>query len=389
MAAPLRVLAMNSLAPPYGGAETHFADLVELLREHGAVVEVHFPEASAGPGALLDRAFNPEVHRFTKERIREFRPDVVHVHNFLRRLSVAPFLAARDAGVATLLTVHDFQLFCPRTWAIRADGSECAAPSVLLCAFGGCRGGAGRVAYALNTFRLRAAASVVRRHATRIVAPSAALASRLTRTLGREVRVLPYRPAPRPDPAFVPPPSRDLVFVGRISPEKGLREFLGALDPAQRLTIAGDGPALPELAALVRTRGLTGVRFAGRVPKESVAALVRDHGALVVPSVWMENSPLVVHEALAAGRPVLASRRGGIPEIVEDGVTGFLFDPLDASSIRSAIVRYASMPAAEHESMARRARARAESVSDRGAAFALMEKEYREAAALARAAARP
>jgi glycosyltransferase involved in cell wall biosynthesis len=312
------------------------------------------------------------------------------VHSFMRRLSVAPFLAARGAGVATLLTVHDFQLFCPRTWALRADGSPCPEAQLLRCAFGGCQGGldgvSGRVVYALNTLRQRAVAAVVRRHATRIIAPSAALAGRLARSLRRDVGVVPCLPAPAPTAEFEPPRSRDLVFVGRLSREKGLRELLLAMDGAVRLTVAGDGPLRAELETLARERGLP-VTFLGRVPRVQVAELHRAHGALVVPSICMENSPQTALEAFAAGRPVLAARRGGLPELVTDGETGLLFEPREPESIASALARFASMPAAEHEAMARRARARAEAASDRTAAFSRMEAEYLAAVASARAGA--
>ncbi len=392
MAAPLRVLAMNSLAPPYGGAESHFADLVDLLREHGAEVVVHHPPATSGVAALRDRVLNPGVRRFTASQIRDFRPDVVHVHNFLRRLSVAPFLAARGTGVATMLTVHDFQLFCPRTWAIRADGSACREPKLLLCAFGACRGGlegiSGRAVYAMNTARQRWAASVVGRHATRIVAPCRSLADRLTASLGRDVGVLPLVPSPAPSLPFEPPRSKDLLYVGRIAPEKGLVEFLAALDPSVRLTVAGDGPTLERAKSAAAARGLSGVTFLGRVPRERVRSLMREHGALVVPSLVLETGPLVAMEAFAEGRPVIGSNRGGTADLVTDGDTGILFDVLDPASIASAIARFAALAPDEHESMSRRARARAELTSDRRAAFALIESEYRAAADAARSGVR-
>lgn len=391
MAAPLRVLAMNSLAPPFGGAEAHFEGLVALLREHGVQVLVHHPAPTTGVVALRDRVLNPAVRRFTEESLRDFRPDVIHVHNFLRRLSVAPFLAARGTGVATVLTAHDFQLFCPRTWAIRADGSACREASFLRCALGACRGGeeglAGRAVYAMNTVRQRWAASVVGRRATRIVAPCRSLADRLTESLGREVGVLPLLPSPAPSSEFEPPRSKDLLYVGRIAPEKGLVEFLGSLDRSVRMTVAGDGPSLERAKSAAAARGLGGVTFLGRVPPERVRSLLRGHGALVVPSLVLETGPLVAMEAFAEGRPVIGSDRGGTADLVADGDTGLLFDALDPASAAAAVARFVAMPAAEHEAMSRRARTRAERTADRGAAFALVEAEYRAAMAAAGARA--
>jgi glycosyltransferase involved in cell wall biosynthesis len=346
-------------------------------------VETFVPEPTTGLAASRDRLFNPAVHRRTRELIRDFEPDLIHVHNFLRRLSVAPFYAARGTGVATLLTVHDFQLFCPRTWALRADGSPCRDPRLLRCAFGACRGGlegaSGRVVYALNTLRQRAAAHVVRRHATRIVAPSAALAERLGATLRRDVGVLPSRPAPAARGPFEPPASRDLLFVGRLSREKGLLEFLRAFPTDLSLTIAGEGPQRAELEELVRDRGLRRVRFAGAVPHERVSRMIREHGGIVLPSVCLENSPMAVAEAHAEGRPVVGSNRGGIPEMVEDGVTGLLFEPDVPASVAAALAKWRALGPAEHEAMARRAAARGAAAADPEAGFALVEAEYRRA----------
>jgi glycosyltransferase involved in cell wall biosynthesis len=206
----------------------------------------------------------------------------------------------------------------------------------------------------------------VRRLATRIVAPSEALAGRLRETLRPDVGHLPY-PFPAP-PAWVdPPPGPDLLFLGRASPEKGLLELLAALAGASRdgaalrLTIAGDGPALPAARAAAAAPGLaSAVRFEGWVDAARVPALLREHGALVVPSLWMENSPLVVHEALAAGRPVLGSTRGGIPELVEEGKSGFLFDPADPAAFVGALRRWAALAPEERAALGRAARARAE-----------------------------
>ena len=383
MGHPLRVLLLGNYLPPRGGAEAHLAAVHALLRDAGHPVELHAPGEAGGWPDVRDRFHNPAVRRLVLGRIREFRPDLVHVHNFLRRLSVAPFRAARLAGVPTLLTVHDYQLFCPRTWAVRADGTPCPRPSLRLCLSGACRGGLtgipGRAAYALNTVRVRWASRVVRREATRIVAPSEALAARLRGMLRPDVSHLP-NPFPAPAGPFEPPTSRDLLFLGRVSREKGVRELIDALAgaPGLRLTVAGDGTELGAVKEAVRERGLEPVvRFEGWVGRDRVPGLLRSHGALVLPSVWMENSPVSVHEALASGRPVLGSTRGGIPELVSEKEEGFLFDPLDGSAFAAALRRYASLSAEEHGAMARRARARAEASGGPAGFLGRLLDEYR------------
>ena len=386
----LRILLLNSQSGPVGGAERHVSDVAELLAGTGHTVESWAPAPTSGLRALRDRVRNPAVRAHVAERIAAFRPDVVHVHNFMRRLSPEPFVQAWRAGVATLLTVHDFQLFCPRSWALRHDGSPCSRPSLPLCMFGNCRGGldgvAGRAIYALNTLRVRRAAAIVRQRATLIAAPSRSLADRLTATLRRDVVHLPH---PFPAPALLEPPrSRDLLFLGRVAREKGLDRLLRALAavPDLRLTVAGNGPELETCRQLAGTLQLGGrVRFLGWVAESGLPELLSRHGALVLPSLWMENSPLAVHEALAAGRPVLGSRRGGVPELVEHGRQGLVFEPLDEGSVGAALRSYAAWSEAEHLAMAARARERAASFGP-GAFLQRLVQLYREAVAKCRLA---
>jgi len=345
--------------------------------------------------ALRDRVHAPAVARQVAERLAAFRPDVVHVHNFLRRLSTAPFGVAARARVPAVLTVHDYQLTCPRTWALRSDAAPCPQPSLPLCLFGNCRGGlrgiGGRAVYAANTLRVGLAARIVRRRAARVLAPSQALALRLCRVLRREVAHVPY-PFP-PLPAFRAPATSRLLFLGRVAAEKGPLELLQALAAARRagapleLTVAGDGPLLDTVRARIAALGLDGaVRCTGWVDAAAVPALLDAHGALCVPSVWLENSPLAVHEALAAARPVLGSTRGGIGELVDDGRSGFLFDPLDGAAFTAALLRWAALDDGARTAFAHAARARAAAAGGGDAFVHRLLAEYAAALAVARRA---
>ena len=147
------------------------------------------------------------------------------------------------------------------------------------------------------------------------------------------------------------------------------------------LSIAGDGPEADALQDLARKLEVDRrVHFLGRIEHGEVATLVARHGAVVAPSLWMDNSPLTIHEALTAGRPVLGSLRGGIPELVEDGRTGFLFEPNDRASIVRALQRYRELAATDHADIARQAAARAASFDPAAFLNALLDT-YRRAIA--------
>jgi glycosyltransferase involved in cell wall biosynthesis len=127
-----------------------------------------------------------------------------------------------------------------------------------------------------------------------------------------------------------------LVFVGRLTVEKGIAILLDALARLGRddwtISVVGDGPERATGEALVAARGLAQlVRFHGLLPKPEIAALLRRSDGLVLPTLF-DNSPCVVLEALATGLPVLASRVGGLPELVDD-TTGILVEPGNAEAL--------------------------------------------------------
>jgi glycosyltransferase involved in cell wall biosynthesis len=154
---------------------------------------------------------------------------------------------------------------------------------------------------------------------------------------------------PNPTPALPTLPSRDalraslgvegnvLAFAGRLTPAKALDVAFAAVEQAGDVTllVAGDG----ELRGELERRAGPRVRFLGALPRERVLEVLAAADAVLLSSSW-ENFPHVLVEALAAGTPAIASRVGGVPEIVEDGVNGLLVPPNDAAALAAAIGRF-------------------------------------------------
>jgi glycosyltransferase involved in cell wall biosynthesis len=121
---------------------------------------------------------------------------------------------------------------------------------------------------------------------------------------------------------------RYFLYVGRLSEEKGLLSIVRQWDASLGdLLVAGSGPEEGALKGVARA----GVTFLGAVPPSQIPTLLVEARALLVPSLWYEGAGKVVLEAYAAGVPVLASRIGALPEVVEDGVSGFLLPPQEPS----------------------------------------------------------
>lgn len=139
------------------------------------------------------------------------------------------------------------------------------------------------------------------------------------------------------------PAAPHLVFVGRLAGVKGVPVLLDALSrlaaeiPGLRVTLIGDGPERAGLETRARELGLgETVRFAGYMSQDAVAEMLSDADALVLPS-FAEGVPVTLMEAMASGLPVLATRVGGISELVEDGVSGYLVPPGNTGALTTRL----------------------------------------------------
>jgi len=156
-----------------------------------------------------------------------------------------------------------------------------------------------------------------------------------------------HNPAPDPVPITpIPAGVPRFVSIGRLEPLKGLQTLLRAFSlvrvPAH-LDIAGDGTQFEQLRKLALTLGLAdSVTFHGWLDPEGVNDLIDKSRAVVFPSTWPEPAGLVSLEAQTRGRPVIASRVGGIPEYVQDESTAILVPPSDPSTLAAAITRLAT-----------------------------------------------
>jgi glycosyltransferase involved in cell wall biosynthesis len=144
----------------------------------------------------------------------------------------------------------------------------------------------------------------------------------------------------RPDGAI----GERFVYCGRLQELKGVETLVRAAALAKLpLTIIGSGPEDQHLRGLSESLSAD-VTFLGRRSKDEVAEIVGSARAVVVPSECNENAPLALLEAYAAGRPVIASRIAGIPELVREGETGMLFPPGNVEALAAALRRLAELP---------------------------------------------
>ena len=339
-----------------GGVQRYLSMLQTILPTQGVDCRVWAP--APGPlHGMASRWFGRRYRRQVGALIRDYRPDVVHAHNVWMRLSPAPLEAACEAGVPVMMTVHDYNWVCPRKWMITEDDRPCETGFGNRCAVSECRGShEGRVWLPFNALRWLKTAwhrTMLTRWVDRFVSPSRHLAGWMERSLGvADVIHIPnFAPGPRNGAAPPVKNPESLIFVGRLSREKGVDVLLRAMPfvvshhPGARLVIAGDGPQRRNLERLVEVLGIENVvQFAGFLEPKALGRLYVDAGLVVLPTLWMENCPVSILEAFAHGRAVVATRIGGVPELVDDGRTGIVFERGDDRELGYRLVELLSDP---------------------------------------------
>jgi glycosyltransferase involved in cell wall biosynthesis len=339
----VRVLILHSryLSGDASGENRVVEDEAKLLSDGGHDVTRWTPSPDDVRGLGLARTavsavWSRRAVAAVRTMVRERRVEIVHCHNLLPTLSPAVLRAADDAGAAVVMTLHNYRLMCLPSTFLR-DGRVCEDclgrlpwPGVVHGCYRDSRAGSAVVATALAAHRTLGSFAKV----SRFLAVSPFV---------RDRHVAAGLPASRIEVKsnFSWPsrtregPGGTFLYLGRISAEKGLATLLEAWHrgASGRLLVVGDGP---ERASLERTAP-DGVTFLGQVSADRVGALLLGARAVLVPSVWYEAQPRVILESFAAGIPVAVSRIGGLPDLVEDGVTGLVLTPGDPDAWAAGI----------------------------------------------------
>ena len=311
----------------------------------------HFPshvEFEPTPPAAKDRVrllsrmmWSSSAARGMGNVLDDFRPDVVHLHNIYHQLSPSILRPIAARGIRAVITLHDYKLACP-TYRMLDRGKICDA-----CIGGHFQQAALRRCKDDSLLASAAAGAELWIHTLlRAYAPIQVFIcpSQFMTSIMRRAGVFPERL--QWIPHFMEPGQAQhqvrssVVFAGRLSPEKGvdiLIRAMGQLSSDCRLEIAGTGPELGRLERLADEHAPGQVTFHGRLDRTATLSLIGGASAVAVPSRWYENQPMTILEVFAAGRPVVASALGGIPELIEDGVDGRLVPYDDVEAMADAL----------------------------------------------------
>lgn len=286
--------------------------------------------------------YHHQVRRLAEHAMREFRPDVVHVHTIQGHLSPSVLLPFKKHSIPVVQTLHDYRLLCPAIHFL-SNGQvceSCKGKRYYQCALKRCRKGkflrscvAALGSYISDYFY----------HYDQLIslyiAPSEFMRQKLVEFgyAAEKIHTLPNAYFGQ-IPLLKDTQRKHILYAGRLSPEKGIDLLLRAAKGlAVEVLIAGDGPERESLQALARQVGANNVSFPGFLSAIELSRLYQTALVTVLPSRWYENGPLVLLESYANATPVVGARIGAIPEFVDEGKTGFLFAPNDADDLHKVL----------------------------------------------------
>ncbi len=368
----MKILHVNKFFDLQGGAEIYLHRLLEEQRRQGHEMHVFSTHASGNlPNSdesrfverfdytkresyakdlkkSLSFIWNQEARRGLARALKEIQPDLIHLHNIYHHLSSSILGPIKKSGIPCVQTLHDYKLACPN-YKMFTEGRPCER----------CKGG--RYFEAVKHHCLSAGAAenilgMTEMYFTKFlqsyektvkffICPSQFMAAKMAEW-GEPPSKLKFVP----NPAFTGEctAQRDgdyFLLIGRLSSGKGFENVIRALAklPHLKIRIAGRGPDEAKLKQLAKTLQVSNIVFLGFLNKEKLQAERRHALALVVPSVWYENAPLAALEAMAEGLVIIASRIGGLPELVIHEQNGLLVEAQDIDGWIKTLEKFAAL----------------------------------------------
>ena len=350
----MKILLSNKFYYPRGGDCIFTFNLEQMLKAHGhevAVFAMDYPENLESPWKkyfpqnmsklmAFTRPFGDrEVKDKFKRLVDEFQPDVVHLNNIHTQLSPVIAKIAHERGIRVVWTLHDSKLVCPCYTCMRKGKwcTECFTDKKAVishrCMPGGIIGST--IGY-LEAMKWNP--TKLQEYTDLFLPPSQFMADTCIaggydkskfKVLCNFIDVNKVK-----NPCFV---KEDYyVFLGRLTEVKGIRTLCEAAAALPyKLVVIGGGELEEEL--IKEYQACKNIEFLGQKDWESFRPVLEKARFMVIPSEWSENNPLTVIEAQSLGTPVLGARIGGIPELIEEGVTGMTFESGNVEDLKDKI----------------------------------------------------
>ena len=352
----IKVLHFNDNYGLVGGAERYFHGVCEELRKKNVITyKVGFSDETKRKGKweftirspLNSKIwpflsyFSPAIYEQFNHILKKTKPDIVHIHNnYLSSISVLK--PCIDLKIPVIQTVHDFMLVCPTGWAVRKKNYSLCPK--LYCGFPCVVNKCLSLAHYMFIKPRWDWREKYLRKINMFLTPSSELKGELEKKYDNvkllrnfvdfgKYQFVGYKKYQR----------NMLLYIGALEEGKGVKQLIYALKrvvkekPQTRLKIIGDGPQRKNLESLVVKLNLDkNVDFLGF--RSNVSLYLKNAHCLILPSIWRECSPVVFYEAMASGKYLLGSDRGGTRELIEESGCGDIFDPLNVENFAEKIL---------------------------------------------------
>lgn len=351
----MNILLANKFYYRRGGDCIYMLNLEQLLKGHGhkvAVFAMDYPENIETPWKqyfpqnmsklmAFTRPFgSAEVKAKFNKLLDDFKPEIVHLNNIHTHLSPIIAELAHNRGIKVVWTLHDYKLLCPRYDCLR-NGDDicelCFNEDKSSCKTYKCMKGstlASLIGYkeatTWNRRRLEKCTDV-------FICPSKFMAQKMAQGGFNSKKLVSLCNFIDIDKCKKDTYEKEnyYCYVGRLSHEKGVKTLIKAAQKLPyKLVIIGGGPLSDELKNETTN---TNIEFVGYKQWDEIKEIVSKARFSVIPSEWYENNPLSVIEAQCLGTPVLGARIGGIPELIENNVTGMTFESRNVNDLTSKL----------------------------------------------------
>ena len=345
-----------------GGSDRMFLDTCALLVRHGHEVipfaarhpenptskwSDYFPVAAdfqhPGPIDLARYLYSRPAAKAIRKLVREHKPDVAHLHIYYGKLTASVIRELKAEGVPIVHTMHEYRQISPNYTLVHNDQID-----ETCCGIHAWRAAAKR--FNRGSFKRSALATLEwyvsrmlgnQRLIDRFIAISDSQKNIMARHGVPENKIKRVYNFVEPGETPIDPTGAGgyILYYGRVERIKGVFNLANAAAqlPNVQVKIVGEGDAKAPLAKHIEQKQINNVQLLGFTAGEALRTLIRDSLATVLPAEWYEPFGLTVLESFAQCRPVLVSRLGALPELVDDGRDGLVFEPANVDSLCDAM----------------------------------------------------
>jgi len=311
-----------------------------------------------------------EAKKKISEMLDEIKPDIVHLHSIRHHLTKSVLTEIKKRKIPIVWTLHDYKEICPNTsfYDGRNICEKCKRNKIHSVVLNQCKKGSLLASIATYFEAIVNGRGIYDDYIDTFIAPSKFLKNKFVE-FGYDNNKIICLPNPIDTQEINPlfQSNNYFLYLGRLEKEKGLKTLINGLSKIEQkkfeLKIVGTGEMEEELKNYVYENHLENIHFLGFKQGDELIEILEKAMALVIPSEWYENYPYVALEGMACGKPIIASRIGGLPEMVEAGINGLLFEAFNEVDLTDKINNFVELNPDEKKRMGQKGRERVEKIN--------------------------